>query len=53
MEVLNAVQRIEIGRGLIAGSCVVVLAIVLDRLTQSCFAKDQSLEAGADPDAEQ
>lgn len=34
MEVLNAVNRIEIGRGLMAGSCVVILAIVLDRLTQ-------------------
>ena len=34
MEVLNAVNRIEIGRGLVAGSCVVVLAIVLDRVTQ-------------------
>ncbi len=53
MEVLRAVQRIEIGRGLVAGACVVVLAIVLDRLTQSCFAKDQSMENGADTDAEQ
>lgn len=35
MEVLNAVNRIEIGRGLVAGSSVVILAIVLDRLTQS------------------
>lgn len=34
MEVLTAVNRIEIGRGLMAGSCVVILAIVLDRLTQ-------------------
>lgn len=34
MEVLNAVNRIEIGRGLVAGSCVVVLAVVLDRVTQ-------------------
>ena len=34
MEVLNAVNRIEIGRGLVAGSSVVILAIVLDRLTQ-------------------
>lgn len=34
MEVLNAVNRIEIGRGLVAGSYVVVLAIVLDRVTQ-------------------
>ncbi len=38
MEVLNAVNRIEMGRGLIAGSCIVILAIVLDRLTQG-FAK--------------
>lgn len=34
MEVLNAVNRIEIGRGLVAGSCVVVMAIVMDRITQ-------------------
>lgn len=34
MEVLTAVNRIEIGRGLVAGSCVVILAVVLDRLTQ-------------------
>lgn len=41
MEVLNAVNRIEIGRGLVAGSCVVVLAVVLDRLTQGKFAGTQ------------
>ncbi|WP_317322238.1 glycine betaine ABC transporter substrate-binding protein [Subdoligranulum variabile] len=35
MEVLEAVNRIQIGRGLIAGTSVVILAIVLDRLTQS------------------
>ena len=34
MEVLNAVNRIEIGRGLIAGGSVVVLAVILDRITQ-------------------
>ncbi|MCH3920254.1 MAG: ABC transporter permease subunit [Sphaerochaeta sp.] len=34
MEVLNAVNRIEIGRGLVAGSCVVIMAIVMDRITQ-------------------
>lgn len=37
MEVLNAVNRIEIGRGLVAGSSVVILAVILDRLTQGCF----------------
>ena len=47
MEVLNAVNRIEIGRGVIAGGCVVVLAVVLDRLTQGCFAKDRKMENDA------
>ena len=36
MEVLESVNRIQIGRGLIAGASVVILAIILDRLTQSC-----------------
>lgn len=40
MEVLNAVNRIEIGRGLIAGSCVVIIAVLLDRLTQGKFSND-------------
>lgn len=34
MEVLNAVNRIEIGRGLIAGTSIVIMAVVLDRVTQ-------------------
>lgn len=37
MEVLEAVNRVQIGRGLLAGGSVVVLAIVLDRLTQGWF----------------
>lgn len=37
MEVLNAVNRMEIGRGLIAGSSVVILAVILDRMTQGWF----------------
>lgn len=41
MEVLDAVNRVEIGRGLIAGGCVVILAVVLDRLTQGWFGKGQ------------
>lgn len=39
MEVLNAVNRIEIGRGLIAGTCVVIIAVILDRLTQGWVGK--------------
>ena len=42
MEVLDAVNRIEIGRGLIAGGCVVIMAIVLDRLTQGWFGKTEA-----------
>lgn len=44
MEVLNAVQRVEIGRGLTAGACVVVLAVILDRLTQGWFTSGKALE---------
>ena len=44
MEVLNAVNRIEIGRGLFAGSCVVIIAVILDRVTQGWFSKDQSAD---------
>lgn len=40
MEVLNAVNRIEIGRGLVSGSAVVILAILLDRITQSYVKKE-------------
>ncbi len=40
-EVLIAVNRIEISRGFIAGSAVVILAILLDRLTQGWFAEKQ------------
>ncbi len=36
-EVLIAVNRIEISRGFIAGGSVVILAILLDRLTQGWF----------------
>lgn len=36
-EVLTAVNRIEISKGLINGTAVVVLAVLLDRLTQGWF----------------
>jgi len=35
MEVLIGINRIEIGRGLIAGTAVVIVAIIIDRMTQS------------------
>lgn len=33
-EVLIAVNRIEVGRGLVSGSAIVIVAIILDRLSQ-------------------
>ena len=41
LEVLNSVNRIEIGNGLVAGTCVVILAIVLDRITMGYVKKDK------------
>ena len=35
MEVLLAIQRIEVGRGVVAGICIVLLAIVVDRITSA------------------
>lgn len=43
MEVLIGINRIEIGRGLIAGTAVVIVAIVLDRITQN-IAKSEKKE---------
>lgn len=34
MEVLIGVNRVEIGRGLVSGTAVVIVAVVLDRITQ-------------------
>lgn len=34
MEVLISVNRVEIGRGLVSGIAVVIIAVVIDRLTQ-------------------
>ena len=42
MEVINAVNRIEIGRGLVAGTSVVILAVVLDRVTQGWFSDQKN-----------
>jgi ABC-type proline/glycine betaine transport system permease subunit len=44
-EVLISVNRIEIGRGLLAGSAVVVVAILLDRLTQGWFSEQKNVDS--------
>ena len=41
MEVLISVNRIEIGRGLLAGTAVVIVAILMDRLTQGWFKRKE------------
>ena len=34
VEVLNGIQRLEVGRGLLGGIGIVIMAIILDRITQ-------------------
>ena len=46
MEVLNAVNRIEIGRGIIAGSAVVIVAIIMDRITQGIAHRSEEKRHG-------
>lgn len=41
MEVLISVNRIEIGRGLLAGTSVVIVAILMDRLTQGAMKRGE------------
>lgn len=41
MEVLIGVNRVEIGRGLVSGSAVVIIAVILDRATQGLFQNDE------------
>ena len=41
MEVLIAINRTESGRGLIAGLSIVIIAIIIDRLTQSLTRKKE------------
>lgn len=42
MEVLIGVQRVEIGRGLFSGTAIVIIAVILDRITQS-FVKESEV----------
>lgn len=46
MEVLISVNRIEIGRGLLAGAAVVIVAILMDRLTQGWLKKGEEKKDG-------
>lgn len=46
MEVLISVNRIEIGRGLLAGTAVVIVAILMDRLTQGWLKRGEDKKNG-------
>lgn len=46
MEVLISVNRIEIGRGIIAGSAIVIVAILMDRFTQGVVKKSEVKRRG-------
>jgi len=41
LEVLLAINRIEVGRGFEAGLCIVLLAIIIDRITHAMAARQQ------------
>lgn len=41
MEVLIGVNRVEIGRGLVSGTAVVIIAVILDRITQGLVKKSE------------
>lgn len=46
MEVLISVNRVEIGRGLISGTAVVIIAVILDRLTQGLARSSEVIKGG-------
>lgn len=46
MEVLIGVNRMEMGRGLVAGIAVVIIAIILDRFTQGLVKKGEVISDG-------
>ena len=46
MEVLMSVNRIEVGRGLLAGTAVVIVAILMDRLTQGWLKRGEGKKNG-------
>lgn len=41
MEVIIAINRLEIGRGFTSGISIVIIAVLIDRLTQGWFRKDK------------
>jgi glycine betaine/proline transport system permease protein len=45
VEVLNGIQRLEVGRGFMGGLGIVIMAIIIDRITQG-LAKTRQRASG-------
>lgn len=43
-EVIKGINRLESGRGFAAGIAIVIVAIIMDRLTQGLFKKEKSIQ---------
>ena len=41
MEILIATNRVEMGKSLLPGVCIVIVAIIMDRLTQAAVRKSE------------
>lgn len=48
MEVIIGINRLEIGRGLRAGIAIVIIAVLMDRLTQGWFRKESRAGEGVE-----
>jgi glycine betaine/proline transport system permease protein/glycine betaine/proline transport system substrate-binding protein len=52
MEILVATNRAEIGRALMPGLSIVILATILDRITQGLVQEDKETDQDVDGDGE-
>ena len=48
MEILIATNRVEMGKSLFPGICIVIIAVILDRLTQAMVRKSEVQSDGAE-----
>jgi ABC-type proline/glycine betaine transport system permease subunit len=43
-EVIKGINRLESGRGFAAGIAIVIVAVIMDRLTQGLFKKEKGVQ---------
>lgn len=46
LEIINGVNKIEIGRGIISGIAIVIMAVIMDRLTQGLVKRSEVESSG-------